>query len=208
MMFRLIAFAALFLALPAAASDDRTWNFRVMLDNREIGEHQFTLGTAGDDRELRSEARFDVRLLFVNAYRYRHLALERWNGNCLRSLVAHTETNGETLAVNAETRDGRLVVVRPAAREAHDGCVMSFAYWNPQILKARQLLNSQTGELLPVQVTPQGEETLPVRGEPRAAQRYRIQAPGLEIDLWYADDRWVALQARAAGGRRLRYELM
>jgi hypothetical protein len=208
MMFRLIAFAALFLALPAAASDDRTWNFRVMLDNREIGEHQFTLGAAGDDRELRSEARFDVRLLFVNAYRYRHLALERWNGNCLRSLVAHTETNGETLAVNAETRDGRLVVVRPAAREAHDGCVMSFAYWNPQILKARQLLNSQTGELLPVQVTPQGEETLPVRGEPRAAQRYRIQAPGLEIDLWYADDRWVALQARAAGGRRLRYELM
>jgi hypothetical protein len=207
-MQRLLVLAALCVALPCAASDPRTWHFRVLLDGREIGEHRFTLGTAGDARELRSQARFDVKLLFVNAYRYRHQALERWDGNCLRALVARTETNGETLAVNAATRDGRLVVERPAAREEHEGCVMSFAYWNPQILKARRLLNSQTGELLPVQVSARGEETLPIRGEPRAAQRHRIQAPGLQIDLWYAGGRWVALEAPAAGGRRLRYELM
>lgn len=207
-MRRVLAFAALCLALPAAGSELRTWSFRVLLDDREIGEHQFTLRAAGEERELRSEARFDVRLLFVNAYRYRHEALERWDGNCLQSLTARTETNGERLAVSATARDGRLFVERPAALEAHEGCVMSFAYWNPQILKAQRLLNSQTGELLPVSITPLGEETRPVRGEPRVAQRHRIQAPGLQIDLWYADGRWIALEAPAAGGRRLRYELM
>jgi hypothetical protein len=207
-MRRLLALAAFCLAFPAVGSEVRNWNFRVLLDDREIGEHQFALRVAGDERELRSAARFDVRLLFVNAYRYRHESLERWDGNCLRSLAARTETNGEKLAVSAEARAGRLVVERPAAREAHDGCVMSFAYWNPQILKAQRLLNSQTGEVLPVTVTQLGEETRPVGGEPRAAQRHRIQAPGLQIDLWYVDGRWVALEAPAAGGRRLRYELM
>jgi hypothetical protein len=207
-MPRLLALAALCLALPAAAAEVRTWNFRVWLDNREIGEHQFILGATGDALELRSEARFDVKVLFVNAYRYRHQALERWEGNCLRSLAARTRTGSETLAVNAGTQDGHLVVERPAGRESHEGCVMTFAYWNPQILKASRLLNSQTGELLPVQITPQGDETLSVRGEQRAAQRFRIQAPGLQIELWYADGRWVALEAPAAGGRRLRYELM
>ena len=202
-----LALAALCLALPAAA-EAHSWNFRVLLDDRQIGEHTFTLRTAGGQRELRSEARFDVHLLFVNVYRYRHEALERWDGNCLHSLAARTETNGERLAVSAAARDGRLVVERPAAREAHEGCVMSFAYWNPQILKARRLLNSQTGEVLPVTVTRRGEETRLVRGEPRVAQRHRIEAPGLEIDLWYADGRWVALEAPAEGGRRLRYELM
>ena len=147
-------------------------------------------------------------VLFINAYRYHHEALERWNGNCLQLLVSRTETNGERLAVNAVARGSRLVVARPEGRDEHEGCVMSFAYWNPQILNARRLLNSQTGELLPVTVTPRSEETVAVRGAPRTAQRYRISAPGLQIDVWYADASWVALEAPAAGGRRLRYELM
>ena len=204
----LLALAALCVALPTAPSELHTWNFRVLLDDRAIGEHRFTLRAAGDERELVSEARFDVRLLFVSAYRYRHEALERWDGNCLRSLAASTETNGQTLTVNAALRNGRLVVDRPDASETYEGCVMTFAYWNPRILAAQRLLNSQTGELLPVKVTPQGEQTVYVRGERRPAERHRIEAPGLQIDLWYAEGQWVALEAPAPGGRRLRYELM
>jgi hypothetical protein len=204
---RLLAAALICLALPVHA-EVRAWNFRVLLDDREIGQHDFTLRSAGDQRELRSEARFDVRVLFVNAYRYRHEAAERWRGDCLHSLDAQTETNGERVAVSAAAQEGRLVVERPDGRDTHEGCVMSFAYWNPQILKARRLLNSQTGEVLAVTIAAQGEETVRVRGRPRAAQRHRISAPGLEIDLWYADGRWVGLEAAAAGGRRLRYELL
>ena len=85
---------------------------------------------------------------------------------------------------------------------------MSFAYWNPQILKARRLLNSQTGELLPVTVVAQGTETIAVRGRKQTALRHRLSAPQLTVDLWYVGDAWVALEAPTDGGRRLRYELM
>ena len=203
-----LALALLLLASPSAQADVGTWNFRVLLDDREIGRHRYTLRTSGEAREVQSDARFDVRVLFVNAYRYLHEAVERWDGNCLQSLVSRTETNGERQSVNAAARGGRLTVERSDGSDEHEGCVMTFAYWNPQILKARRLLNSQTGELLPVRVAHQGEEIIAVRGRPLTAERHRISAPNLQIDLWYADGQWVALEAPAKGGRRLRYELL
>lgn len=203
-----LAVALLVLTWNAAHADTGTWNFRVLLDDREIGRHHYTLRTSGVTREVRTDARFDVRVLFVSAYRYLHEAVERWDGNCLQSLVSRTDTNGERQSVNAVARGGRLTVERGDGSDEYEGCVMTFAYWNPQILKARRLLNSQTGELLPVRVAPQGEELIAVRGRPLAAERHRISAPNLQIDVWYADGQWVALEAPAKGGRRLRYELL
>jgi hypothetical protein len=205
-MRALIAFAALCCAVSAARAETRSWALRGWLDERAIGQHRFTLEGSGEQRELRSEARFDVRLLFIRAYR--HEALEHWNRNSLHSLVSRTETNGERLAVSAVADGGRLVVTHAAGRSEHAGCVMSFAYWNLQILNANPLLNSPTGERLPVTVTPQGATTVVVRGEPRAAPHYRISAPGLPIDVWYVEANWVSLEAPTSDGRRLRYELI
>ncbi len=202
--------AALFLLIagtPPSLAATGDWDFRVLLDGREIGRHRFTLAGAGEGVVLRSEAQFDVRVLFISAYRYVHEAVERWQDGCLQSLASRTETNGERIAVNAQSQGGRLAVTGPAGIDLHDGCVMSFAYWDPRILQAERLLNSQTGELVPVQVTPRGQETVLVRGQLRPASRHRISGPDLSIDLWYADGRWVALEALAEGGRRLRYEL-
>ena len=194
-------------ALPAHATAAGDWRFRVMLDGREIGSHRYTLEPAGEAAVLRSEARFDVKFLFITAYRYDHEAVERWQGGCLQSLASRTDSNGKQIAVNATAGGGGLAVARPAGRDLHPGCIMSFAYWDPRILEADRLLNSQTGELVPVRVTPLGQDSVPVRGEPRTASRYRISGRDLQIDVWYADGRWVGLEALTDGGRRLRYEL-
>jgi hypothetical protein len=194
--------------LPAQA-DVRDWNFRVLLDGREIGTHRFTLTAEGEQREvITSQAQFKVRVLFFDAYSYRHEAREVWEDGCLRSLNAATVTNGRAQNVKAEAHAGSMVVAREHASEEHKGCVMSFAYWNPAILATRKLLNSQTGELMPVSVLPRGAESIRVRGQSVLADRYRIDGPELHIDLWYAGQDWVALQAPAAGGRQLRYELL
>jgi hypothetical protein len=207
-MRTMLLIAALLAAPLATATANEAWNFRVLLDGREIGQHRYALTGAGDEREVQSEARFDVRVLFLSAYRYQHEAIERWDGDCLRALSARTDDNGRRESVSAEERDGRLLVQRAKGPGEYTGCVMSFAYWNPRILDARQLLNAQTGELLPVTVTDLGDEIVAVQGRQQLAQRHRIVAPGLQIDLWYAGERWVALEAPAGGGRRLRYELM
>jgi len=204
----LLLLSTLSVPVPASqAAERQQWNFRVLLDGRAIGEHRFTLSSDGAGRQLSSEARFAVRWLFVDAWSYLHHSVETWHGDCLRSLTAHTITNGSTERVHAETRDGRLVVERPSEQRQLNGCIQSFAYWNPSILEARSLLNSQTGELQDVRITPLGTENLTVRGAALQARRYRISAPAMQIDLWYADQHWVALESRVKGNRLLRYEL-
>ncbi len=205
---RLFAMLSLLaVSTPALTAADADWQFRVLLDQREIGSHRYTLESAGPGLVIRSTAQFDVKLLFISAYRYEHEAVERWRDGCLQSLASRTDTNGERIAITAEAASGGLAVERPDGRDLHPGCVMSFAYWDPRILTADRLLNSQTGKLEPVRVTPRGLETVPVRGEQRVASRYRISGQGLQIDLWYAGESWVALEALTQGGRLLRYEL-
>jgi hypothetical protein len=191
----------------SAPASGREWNFRVLLDGKEVGWHRYAVRGDGEATEVESRAQFDVRVLLVNAYRYRHEARERWRGACLDGLAARTETNGEVDEVEATARGDALVVAGPAGDARHAGCVMSFAYWDPRILGASHLLNSQTGELLPVRIADRGTELVHVSGRSVSAARHRLSAPGLQIDLWYADGRWIALEAPTPGGRVLRYEL-
>ena len=214
-MRALVAIVAALAATAAAASSPglsgletgREWNFRVLLDGKEVGWHRYVVRADGDATEVESRAQFDVRFLFLDAYRYRHEARERWRGACLDELQSRTETNGTVEAVAAVASDEALVVAGPAGDARLPGCVMSFAYWDPRVLGATRLLNSQTGELLPVRVDARGTERVTVAGRSVPATRHRLSAPELQIDLWYADGRWVALEAPTPGGRVLRYEL-
>ncbi len=195
------------LATAPAGAEVRAWNFRVLLDDSEIGYHRFTLRERAGERELASEARFDVKLLFLNAYQYRHQANERWRGDCLTAVESRTDDNGQAYRVAAARSGERFVVETASGRTDLNGCVMTFAYWNPQMLRQRRLLNVQTGEYVDVRVTVLGEETLTIRGTPVAARRYALRGPKLAIDLWYSIDAhdWLALESTTDGGRRLRY---
>lgn len=182
-------------------------NFRVLLNGEPIGQHRFELRSDGDAREVISQADFKVRFLFVDVYRYRHTARERWNGDCLESLDARTVVNGDTETVDASRSGDGLAVKATRSQGVYEGCVRSFAYWNPTILDSGRLLNSQTGEYLPVRVLPLGEERIPVNGKYKPTQRYRLTGKDIDIDLWYTHDKqWVALESRVENGHRLRYE--
>lgn len=204
----LMAMAAAQPALATAAAE-RTWQFRVLLDGKEIGFHRFELIEDDGYYRLSSEADFKVRFLFFNAYRYRHVNHELWRGDCLQRIDAETEINGKALAVNGRRDDAGFVVATDEAEQVLQGCVMSFAYWNPGFLDQERLLNTQTGEYLPVAIEPVSEERLEVRGQPVDAIRYALSAGKLDMRLWYTPDReWLALESTAKGGRLLRYELL
>ena len=114
-MRALLMLAMLVLAAPASAAAG-DWNFRVMLDDREIGRHRYQLVPRDDGLELRSEARFDVRLWFVSAYRYQHEAVEHWQGGRLRDTRSRTDTNGNASRCRRREQDGHLAVERPAGQ--------------------------------------------------------------------------------------------
>jgi len=191
-----------------ATGSSQSWDFSVKLDGDEIGYHRFELIDEGNQKRLLSEARFDVRFLFVNAFKYRHSTTEVWSDGCLREIEARTQANGKRMAVSGLTVEDRLVIDAGDAQSALDNCVMTFAYWDPAFLQQSRLLNVQSGEYLDVRVEQLGLEPINVRGQDVAAIVYRLTADKIELKLWYSpDDEWLALESVARGGRLLRYEL-
>lgn len=195
-------------AVAASSANPKTWDFSVLLDGDEIGYHRFELFEDGGERRITSEAKFDVRFLFVNAFRYRHSNTEVWSNGCLREIEARTQANGKRLAVSGVQVEDEFIVDDGNAKNVFADCVMTFAYWDPEFLEQAKLLNSQSGEYLDVQVELLGREPIIVRGEEVDATAYRLTAKKLEVTLWYSrDDEWLALESLAKGGRIIRYEL-
>lgn len=187
---------------------EREWQFRVLLDGDEIGYHSFELSDEGGLSRLRSEASFTVRFLFFDAYKYRHENEELWRDGCLQAIDARTRVNGKSLEVRGERGDDGFVLATDEEQSVIGDCVMSFAYWMPEFLDQERLLNSQTGEYVPVNIEPVTEEQLVVRGETVPAVRYSLDAGKLDMQLWYTPEReWLALESTTKGGRQLRYEL-
>ena len=204
----ILACSALLLASLQATAQPRVWDFQVFLDDAPIGYHRFTLDEGRNGQDMNIEARFEVKVLLVTVYRYVHEASELWRGNCLARLAARTNDDGTRFVTEAAADGKRLTVTTARGNATLEGCVMSFAYWNPEILRQSQLLNIQTGEYQAVKIADMGDENITIRGTPVAAKRYRITGPKNPIDVWYSTDSdWLALESTVEGGRRLRYRI-
>ena len=191
-----------------ARVDARSWEFSVLLDGSPIGYHRFELQPAADGLELVSEASFDVRVLFINAFRYRHTNREVWDGECLSRIESNTRQNGKRFAVNGVRVNDTFVLESDGSADTIGNCVMTFAYWNPRFLQASRLLNPQSGEYMPVSVESLGRTTFTVRGQQVPATAWRVTARNTDLTVWYSDnDEWLGLESIARGGRILRYEL-
>jgi len=195
------------LATPAG---EQAWRFRVLLDRQEIGQHDFILRAGPQGRELTSRARYRVKVLFVEAYRYTHDSTERFADGCLTSIDATTDDNGTPWQVSGRRTDGvTLVTVGDERRQLRD-CVLTFAYWDPAMLARDRLLNAQTGEYQEVKIAPLGPDTIDTPAGRVPANRWRLTGRDLHIDLWYSstsERQWLGLESRTPGGRVIRYVL-
>ena len=203
-----------------AAAHAATWDFEVRLDGKPIGTHRFVVeelagaasapdapiaSLASLARTVQSTARFDVKLLGLTVFRYRHEAKERWRGDCLQSVQSRTDDDGKPVQVDKTFADPE--------------CPMSYAYWNPALVRQQRLLNPQTGEFDEVRVERLPDGVIPVNGRDVDAVRWRLTAtpPTVagkaaerqQITLWRdrADGRWIGLDAVVKGGRVLSYRL-
>lgn len=200
-------------ALPPSAE----WRFTVLLDARVIGTHRFALAaTSADAAILESDARFDVTVLGLPVYRWRHHSKEQWQGDCIASIDATTDDQGRTTTLRgAQEADGFALEVRPgsgdsradARRTVTPACLMSFAYWHPALAAQRQLLDPATGRLERVTIAPVPEARIEVDGRPSIVRGLRIAGLPQPIDVWYLGTRWVGLDTVVAGGRQLSYRL-
>jgi len=203
-----LCFIVTFNTANASSEINKNWQFKVFLDDDEIGFHNFSVINKGEDQEIYSKARFDVTFFFINAYSYQHDNVEHWRGQCLKSINAFTNDNGEQHNVSGKIDNNAFIVNTIDKQNSYTPCIKTFAYWDPDFLTESSLLNSQTGEMVEVESEFIGNETLTHKGETVEARRYRLSGENLQIDLWYTDeDHWLALESLTEGGRIVRYAI-
>lgn len=181
--------------------------YHVFLDGDKIGYHRVTIKPIASRKTVEVEASFNVKFLIFNAYQYQHTAKEEWIDSCLSRILTTTDDNGTKLFVNGQQQSDTFKIESPQGSESVKGCVKSFAYWDPQLIQASHLLNTQTGQYIPVQTLKLGEENISL-GQGRVnATHYRIISDQFVIDLWYsAKQEWLALSTTTENGSNLRYE--
>jgi hypothetical protein len=192
----------------AEITEPFNWRFKVYLDDKPIGWHEFRVTEQGSLSQVETEASFDVKFFFITAYRYRHRNVELYDTKGLLSIDAYTNANGKEYRVRGE-RSAEYFLLKEGGRvEKLPSGLTAFCYWSPAILKESRLLNSQTGDYEPVDILDRGDAEVAYRGTVIPARKFDIMVKGLPISIWYAreDGRWLALESQTEGGNMLRYE--
>ena len=188
-------------------ASDTQLDFDVYLDDKPVGVHRVIVDNTAGEKRVQVEAQFDIKFLAFTAYKYRHRADETWRNGCIAELETRTNDNGKMLTVDAQQGPQGLLVKTGEESTSLGGCVRTFAYWDPVLLRSQRLLNTQTGEYEQASLRQLDNKPLSFKGREYGSRRYVLSVDGkADIELWYApDDSWQALQTTVSGDKVLRY---
>ena len=194
--------------LAGTGAEAREWHFDVSLDSLSIGTYDVTVQENGKARTARGDMRFRVSILGLEAGSYEQHEEETWQADCLARLDTKTVEKGKTTSVSGRREGDGFVIDGASGSQRLPSCVMTFAYWNPLVLKQTKLVNVQTGAWTPVEVHALGKASYEVRGANVEATQYRIDTARNRIEVWYSPDgEWVGLRSTSQQGHVLTYRL-
>ncbi len=201
-MMRIVMLALLFCSqlLWADSKSEQHWNFKVLINEREVGSHKFVVVEQGELVSVSSTMALDFKVFLVKRVTYQHQANEIWRGSCLTDVSSQTERQSKKQWLQASAVASGLSVQNEQGVETIEGCVRSFAYWNPDLLRGEQLLNVETGEYMPVVIS---SRVAPEDG----TTHMTIAARKSDIHLQYsAAGDWLSLQTKLKTGAVLKYQ--
>lgn len=193
-------------ATASSQSNQQSWKFKVLLNDKPIGFHEVRIETENNRKTVLTQADFDVRFMYIPVYSYNHETREVWQDGCLLNITSATDDNGDNYFINSQKNEQEFALQTQDGNRSLHGCVRSFAYWDINMLKSKQLLNTQTGEYQAVSFNDMGNDTLSLDQGEIDARHFRLKCENMTIDLWYTMDmRWLALESVTESGAVLRY---
>ena len=188
-----------------AASYGGPIEFEVTRNGEPVGRHVTTFTQRDGHLAVKSELEIALRVLFITIYRYHYVSEDLWCGGRLAAIDSRVDDNGERFALAGRLDGERFVVTAAGAHESMAAGILATNHWNPDVLGRHEVLNTLTGRLNRVTLTPCGGESLPVGNGTRAASCFDYTGD-LQARVWYdAAGRWTGLQFAGRDGSPIRY---
>ena len=188
------------LPTPWVASDGAVIDFTVLRKGKPFGSHRLEFERREDGR-LTVTTDVDLKVKFgpITAFRYRLDSVEEWLDGQLMSLSGTSNSDGRKGQVSASANADAMIV----ESTKYDGTLplttIPSSHWNRLQVYQDQMLSTETGEVLDIEVEAIGTDVVEVGGEPVEATHYRLKSD-LTVDLWYdAQSRWVKLAFQVRG---------
>jgi len=182
-------------------SDNKKIHFQILRNGNAFGTHSLEFSENDKGQTVVDiKISMDYYLGPINLFDYEHVNQEIWSGDQILSVNSETHDNGEKYSVEARWYDDYVDVQTQDEVFDASADVYSTSYWNKVILEAKQLLNTQKGNIEDVKITPLGVEEIVSEGQNIKALAYQIDA-NVPIKVWYAVDtqEWVKLKFTIRG---------
>ncbi len=185
-------------------------HFVVLRKGEEIGTHRATFRLGASGLIVRHAIDLLVRFAGLPVYRYRQRAEDLWRAGRLVASEAETDDNGERTKVRLYERGGRLICDGPkGVLEVATGTMTDLSYWNPAIVRERQLVSARDGDLSPLFASGGARETITVRGLPCPARRWDVVLGENDSGvIWYDEAGRIVQALVRTRGQVLEYRLL
>lgn len=192
----------------APVAEPQTWqpydgaqiSFDVLRKGKPFGTHAVTFDVA-DDGSFTATTDVDLKVKIgpFTAFQYALDSVETWRGDQLVALKGKTNDDGKRSFVSAKLDNNALTINGSAFSGTIAAGIIPSSHWNREQVQSDEMLSTESGEVLSMQIVPKGRETVRVAGEMIEADRYLLDSD-IDIDLWYDDrGRWVKLTFDARG---------
>ena len=191
------------LAAPADAT------FDVFRKGSHIGTHTIRFTSSGSGLAVTSELDLAVKVAFITAYRYQQIGRDEWQDDVLQRTRIETHDDGKDTVVQAEVRDGQLAVEGLTGSYTTPlGAMTDLSFWNEAITRGQAVIDSQTAELIKIEVEPGIRERIELRGQMTEARRFAMAATkGRSGTVWYDDAGNLVKAIVLTRGETLNYQL-
>lgn len=177
-------------SVPALADGPTSGVHEYLVDHYalgDIGNHVYTFTRNGDELTVTAKVRLEAKILFVTVRRYSADRTEVWRKGRLVAYESRTDDDGVVSEVTARAEGDKLVIQGPKGRIEAPANIVPSSAWSLDFLRTGEIMDTETGELLAITVTPDGTEEIEANGGLVTANRYQISG-ALDRTLWFAED--------------------
>ncbi|MBI1263012.1 MAG: hypothetical protein GC184_14940 [Rhizobiales bacterium] len=194
-------------AIPQTVPVDPTMSFRVDRGDTPIGTHKLRFHEEADGLHVTIDIQLAVTFGPITVFRYTHQNEEVWRDGRLVSIETHTDDDGKKYWVKGKATDkGFEVDSSFAGKLVAPAGIIPASYWNPDILKQTQILDTQKGRIFNIAIKPGATTTEEINGRPQLVREY-VMSGDLRLTLYYTPDgEWVNI-AFDARGAKVTYEV-
>jgi uncharacterized protein DUF6134 len=214
-LFRIALLSALLFAWMASVSRSdsppavpQELHFDIVRKGAVVGHHQISFRRYGENLQVHSDLKINVRMLFFTVYHYKQTREEVWRGGKLIALASKADDNGTPYDIKGDAGPNGMKITSGKLTWLLPSDSVPASYWNMStVTGAGPLVDAQSGRVIDVKPLRIGDEKMMVGGKQVLATHYRIVAE-TPRDVWYdASGRWVKLRMSGEDGSVIEWVL-